>query len=105
MKITITETPICLIKNTEVKWEVSYEIYPIQLRHARVLIETIKQDARFQGFNVDYEYRLGSVTHIVLKAENFSTDLTSTPKELEKRMDELIENYLAANDGYAAIRA
>lgn len=105
MEITITETPIYVIKDSEVTWKIAYEIYPIQLRQAQAIVEMFQSDELFRNINIDCEYRMGCVTHIVLNAEKYGVDLTSMPDVLEKRMDHLIEVYLATNGGYAAIRA
>lgn len=105
MEITITETPISAIKDAEVKWEVAFEIYPIQLRHAREIVEILKKDALFQDMHIDCECRLGSVTHIVMNADRYGIDLTVMPDLLWERLDDHFEAYMSSNGGYASIRA
>ena len=105
MDMTTFETPIFLIKDKEVKWEIAYEIYPIQAEHGQAIIKLLEKDELFSGISLDCRCYWGKVTHILLKAELYWVDLTSLPVTLEKRIDDTVEDYMAANGGYASIRA
>lgn len=45
-------TPINLIKDSEVKWQISYDIYPIQLTQAVRIVDFIAEDKFFENFDV-----------------------------------------------------
>jgi hypothetical protein len=98
-------TPICLIQNSEVKWEIEYEIYPIQLKHALPIADLITNDAFFEDIDVNLVSHAGRVTSIVLKAERYWFDLAAMSNMIEHRLDELIESYLFDNGGYVVIQA
>jgi hypothetical protein len=105
MNALIQETPICLIRNSEVKWEIEYEIYPIQLEHALTIAELITHDAFFKDIDVNLVSHAGRVTKIVLKAEQYWFDLAVMSDVIEHRLDDLIESYLANHGGYDCIQA
>jgi len=105
MHTQIIETPIYLIKESEVKWEISYELYPIQLQHAISIAEVISNDPFFEDMDVHLVSNMGKVTSIVLKAKDYWFDLATNSDALDRRLDELFEAYLASNGGYAQIQA
>jgi hypothetical protein len=98
-------TPINVIKNSSVKWQISYDIYPIKLQHAIRVVELIADDEYFEDFDVYFVSQSGRVTSIVLKAEKISLDLTSICESCESRLNELIDRFLDDNGGYQMARA
>jgi hypothetical protein len=98
-------SPISLIVDTDVRWEISYEIYPIQLRHAASIAEMISKDEFFQDVDINFLSHMGRVTSIVLKVDQYWLDLASMSDEVERRLDHLIEEYLAVNGGYEEVQA
>ena len=94
-----------MIKESEVKWEISYEIYPIQLQHAVSIAEVISNDPVFEDMDVTLVSNVGKVTSIVLKARDYWFDLAANSDALDRRLDDLFEAYLASNGGYAEIQA
>jgi hypothetical protein len=105
MHAEIIETPIYMVKDSEVKWEISYEIHPIQLQHAVSIAELISNDPLFEYMDVNLVSNMGKVTSIVLKAEKYWFDLAAKSHALDCRLDELFDAYLASNGGYAQIQA
>jgi hypothetical protein len=105
MNELINGTPIFLIQNSKVKWEIAYEIYPIQLEHALTIADLITNDAFFESIDVNLVSHAGRVSKIVLKAEQYWFDLAAMSDVIEHRLDDLIESYLANHGGYASIQA
>lgn len=105
MNALINGSPLYLIQNSEVKWEIEYEIYPIQLGHALTIADLITNDAFFEDIDVNLVSRAGQVTKIVLKAEQYWFDLAAMSDVIEHRLDYLFESYLADHGGYACIQA
>jgi hypothetical protein len=98
-------TPINLIKDSEVKWQISYDIYPIQLTQAVRIVDFIAEDKFFENFDVGLVSQNGRVTSIVVKAERNWLDLASMSHAFEKRLNDLFDRYLESNGGYAAAQA
>jgi hypothetical protein len=105
MNALINETPICLIQNSEVKWEIEYEIYPIQLEHALAIADLITNDGYFESVDVNLVSHAGRVTRIVLKAEQYWLDLAAMSDQFKNRLEDLIDSYLTNHGGYHLVQA
>lgn len=98
-------TPICLIKDASVKWEITYSIYPIQLENASRISELIEDDPIYADLDVNFVSQAGKVTRIVVNADQYWLDLAEMSDSLEKSLNDLIDKYLGSNGGYEAARA
>ncbi len=98
-------TPINLIKDSEVKWQISYDIYPIQLDLAISIVQFIAEDKFFEDFDVGFVSQNGRVTSIVVKAERNWLDLASVSHAFETRLNDLLDRFLDKNCEYVAARA
>lgn len=105
MSVLLEGTPISLITSSEVKWEVCYDIYPIQIEHALQIAELISEDDFFTGIDVSMVCQSNEVTNVVLKADRLWLDLSVFSDVGERRLNSIIDNYLDLNGGYEAAQA
>ena len=105
MSALLEGTPISLIQESDLKWEISYKIYPIKLQYAAVISELIEQDDLFKHVDVKFVSVGGIVSSIVLSSEWPMTDFQQMASEFEERLNELIDSFLDDNGGYTAAQA
>lgn len=98
-------TPISLITNAEVKWEVKFSIFPIEIDHALKVAELIAEDDYFSDIDVSMICCDREVTSIVFKSNRLWHDLAEFSVDGELRTNQIIDDYLEANGGYDSARA
>lgn len=98
-------TPISLIINAEVKWEVKFSIFPIEIKHALRVAELIAEDDYFSDIDVSMICSDHEVTSIIFKSDRMWNDLAEFSVEGELRANQIIEDYLNAFGGYENARA
>ena len=94
-----------LIKDSEVKWRISYDIYPIELEHALSIVDSMAEDKFFEDFDIGFVSQNGRVISIVVKAERNWLDLASMSHAFETRLNDLFDRFIDNKCEYAATQA
>jgi hypothetical protein len=98
-------TPISMIQESDLKWEISYKIYPIGLQYAERLSWLIEGDDLFTDVDVKLVSVGGRISSIVLSSDGLMVDPCSMSPEFERRLNDLMDSFLQVNGGYFAAQA
>lgn len=105
MNALVEGTPISLIGNAEVKWEVNYDIVPIHVDHAMQIAKLISEDEYFDGVDVSMVCHSNEVTNITLKANSIWIDLADFSVVGEHLVNKIVDTYLDTQGGFHAIKS
>ena len=98
-------TPISLIHESDLKWEISYKIYPLRLQYAARLSQLIEEDDLFSDVDVKLVSVGGKISSIVLSSNGLMVDPCNMSSDFEKRLNDLMDSFLEVNGGYVAAQA
>jgi hypothetical protein len=105
MSKNFEDKPFNLIKDSKVKWEITYDICPIQLEHAISIVDFLAEEKLFENFDVGFVSQNGRVTSFVVKVKRNGLNLASMSHAFETRLNDLLDRFLDNNCEHAVARA